>query len=93
MKDAGGTYSSDDKLYWYVKYTDIVIGADGAVKTEQLAGKTPSNETYIELDRGNGAGWRWLYSGYLTMDELYDDITNVANHRILYNCEDGILKN
>lgn len=82
------TYDKIDNVYWYVRYTDLFMGVDGAVKIDQLTGYTPDNYVSIHPDGSQYDGWG--YNGYLSMDDLFED--TVTENQESYYYEDGILK-
>lgn len=90
-------YSNDEKsynklndIYWYIRFENLMVGADGLVAVDVNANSTPDNR--FTIDSGVGGGlWStklWHYYGYQTLDELYKAV--VTSNMDFYNHEDNV---
>ena len=88
--DEGQIYDRVNDIYWYIRFDDLVVGADGSVSVDVTDYDTPDNR--FEIDSGISAGWwstkSWYYYGYPTLDELYKDV--VTAYLDSYDHEDAV---
>lgn len=82
-------YDKVNDIYWYMMYSDLLVGTDGKVKVDVNSYKTPGDR--MEINSGI-AYWfstiRWSYAGYPTLDELYKKV--VISNVDAYNHEDHV---
>lgn len=86
----GEVYDQASNIYWYIKFSNLKLNADGSVDVNLSNGSTPSDRTTI--DSGISNGWfsnkNWYYYGYESLDDLYKKVVTAnANN---YNHEDSI---
>lgn len=81
-------YHNTDEFYWYVAYNNLVANNDGTVTVDVLSYNTPSGRVRFHPDPDRQY-WYWEYSGYSTLEELFNDA--VAKRLAEYSYEDGIL--
>jgi hypothetical protein len=90
-------YSNDEKsynklndIYWYIRFENLMVGADGLVAVDVNDNSTPDKR--FTIDSGVGSGWwstkSWNYYGYQTLDELYKAV--VTSNMDSYNHEDNV---
>ncbi len=86
----GQIYDQINSIYWYIRFDDLVVSADGSVKVDVTDYDTPNNR--FEIDSGVDSGWwstkSWYYYGYQTLDELYKDV--VTAYLDTYDHEDNV---
>lgn len=86
----GKSYNKLNDIYWYIRYADIMVGADGSVNVDVTDYSTPNNRFIV--DSGVDNGWwstkYWYYYGYETLDDLYKDV--VTANIDAYNHEDNV---
>lgn len=84
------SYNKLNDIYWYIRYEDIMIDADGTVKVDVTDYSTPNNR--FTIDSGVDNGWwstkTWYYNGYETLDELYKAV--VTANMDSYNHEENV---
>lgn len=82
------TFSANPEFYWYIEYTDLIVGKDGEIIFDVNSYNTPKDEFKVEAT--NILSWgvprKWTYKGYETMDELTYAV--VTSNREAYNCEE-----
>ena len=86
----GKTFNEVNDIYWYIRFNNLRINADGKVEVDITRYEKASGR--VDIDSGIDAGWwstkSWYYDGYSTLDELYKD--TVMKNMDLYNHEDSI---
>ena len=83
------SYDALKYIYWYIRYNDLMVGADGSVSVDVTDYATPGNR--VSVDSGISDGWwgtkGWYYYGYETLDALYRDV--VTANLDSFNHEDN----
>lgn len=85
-----GSYDQVNDGYWYIRFDDLLVSADGKLNVDVTRNVIPYN--HYEVDSGVSDGWwgtkSWRFFGYPTLEELYKEavLQNVDN----YNHEDSI---
>ncbi len=75
-----------DEMYWYVQYSDLLVGPNGEMTVNTMDYRTPGNQVKFYK---NGNSWNyWWYYGYLTLDELQENV--VTNNSRDFTCEVGM---
>lgn len=85
----GKSYNKLKDIYWYIGYTDVMIGADGTVNVDVTSYNIPNNRFVVSS--GLNDGWwekTWSFNGYETLDDLYKDV--VTANMDIYNHEDNV---
>ena len=88
--DAGSSYNEANDVYWYIRYEDLLVDADGNVNVDVTDYRTPGSR--LRVDSGVSSGWwstkTWDYYGYETLDDLYKDV--VTSNLDGYNHQDNV---
>ena len=79
-----------NEIYWYIRYTDLIVDSDGVVNVDVTSYDTPDSR--VEIDTGINSGWwstkSWSYDGYDSLDALYRSVVTAnLDH---WNHEDSI---
>ena len=88
--DKGASYNKVNDVYWYIRFSDLMVGSDGKTAVNVTSYDTPYDR--FTVDSGVDSGWwstkQWYYNGYTSIDELYKTavVTNIDS----YNHEDNI---
>lgn len=86
----GVSYSSQNELYWYIEFNNLLVNSDGEVYGDITDYHTPDNRVEFYPDENN-KNFNWWYYGYATLEDLYEDFVIVNSGS--YNCEDGVTGN
>ena len=89
-EEGGVSYSSQNELYWYIEFNNLLVDSDGDVFGNITDYHTPDNRVEFYPDENN-KNFNWWYYGYATLEDLYEDF--VIENSGSYNCEDGIAGN
>lgn len=88
--DEGSSYNEAKDVYWYIRYEDLLVDADGNVNVDVTDYRTPGNR--VRVDSGVNSGWwstkTWDYYGYETLEDLYKDV--VTANLDGYNHQDSV---
>lgn len=84
------SYDQVNEIYWYIRYTDLIVDSDGVVNVDVTSYDTPDSR--VEIDTGINSGWwstkSWSYDGYDSLDALYRSVVTAnLDH---WNHEDNI---
>lgn len=84
------SYDETSDVYWYIRYSDLLLATDGNVKVDTNNYSTPGNR--VTIDSGIDNGWwstkSWNFEGFNSVDELYKEA--VTRNVDSYNHEDNV---
>lgn len=86
----GKSYNEVNDIYWYISFSDLMVGGDGVVTVDVTNYDTTYHQ--FKIDSDVSTGWfstkSWYYYGYESLDELYKDV--VTKNLDSYNHEDCV---
>ena len=86
----GEVYDETNYIYWYSKYEDILVSADGKTVVDVASFGTPSNR--FTVNTGISSGWfttmRWTYYGFESVSDLYN--TMISPYENKYTIQSSI---
>lgn len=86
----GRTYDQPNDIYWYIRFEDLMVGADGSTLVDLNDYKTPNDR--ITIETGISSSWfstkKWYYYGYQTLADLYKNV--VTANLNAYNHQDNV---